>query len=123
VVKKEHVEFVVSFLSEIYDSTYFGYRDYSKSRKEENVISESNDVDKAIKALSNPRKFVLKMLATNSLSYDDLSDFSGYDGSDLKGLKYVLVSNNCLKRRKQYFFKTPEFIKMFKKLQEKVNVK
>jgi hypothetical protein len=117
-VKKEHVEFVVNFLSEIYDSTYFGYKDYSKSRKEETVISESDDVDKAIANLIEPKKFVLKMLATNSISYDDLSDFSGLESERLKGLKHILVSNNCLKRRKQYFFKTPEFIKMLKKLQE-----
>jgi hypothetical protein len=122
-VKKEHVEFVVNFLYEIYDSQFFGYRDYSSNRKQEDVISSGNEVEKRIDSMIEPEKFVAKMLATNMLSNEDLSDFTGWDRENLKGFRQLLVTNNCLKRRRNFLVKTPEFIKLLKSMDKKLRDK
>lgn len=116
IVKKEHVQFVVHFLCSIYDSQYFGYKDYSVNRRDENIVSSESEVEVSINNLREPLKFVSKMLSTNAILYDDIGDFTGHEREALKWFKALLVTNNCLKRRKNFFVKTPEFIKMLKKL-------
>ncbi len=122
-VKKEHVDFIVQFLYNIYDSSYFGYKDYSVSKKGEDIISEENEVEKAIKDLIEPIKFINKIIAANVILYDDLGDFTGLDKDKLKVFKHVLVNNNCIKRRKNFFVKTPEFIRLLKTLKKKGELK
>lgn len=116
IVKPEHVKFVVGFLYSIYDSQYFGYKDYSINRHDENVVSSENEVEVMIGTLKDPLKFATKMLSINMIMFDDLGDFTGLEREHLKYFKSTLVTNNCIKRRKNFFVKTPEFIKMLKKL-------
>ena len=116
VVHEEHVEFVVQFMYELYDSTYFGYKDYSTNKKTEQLIPESSEVEKMINSLDNPNKFITKVLSTNMMLFDDLTDFSGLTTDNAKRLKQLLVTNNCIIRRKNLFVKTPEFIKMLKQM-------
>jgi len=40
IVKPEHVQYIIKFLYQTYNSTYFGYGDYSTFKKEESVIQE-----------------------------------------------------------------------------------
>jgi hypothetical protein len=119
IVKEQHVEFVVQFLYEIYDSTYFGYKDYSVSRKEESQIVGIDKVRNEIEGLVDPSRFVTKMLSTNAIMFDDLGDFSGLTGDKSKQFKTLLVSNNCITRKKTFFVKSPEFIKMLKEMSKK----
>ena len=119
IVREEHVEFVVFFMYELYDSTYFGYRDYSSNRKTEQQITETNVVQKAISELDDPGKFITKLLGTNMMLLDDLADFSGLSLGETKDLKQILVANNCIIRRKNLFIKTSEFIKLLKQLNKK----
>ena len=123
IVKKEHVEYIVQFLYSIFDSQYFGYKDYSVSRKEESIVSSEGEVEMAINDLQNPASFIDKMLATNTILFDDLGDFTGREREQLKMFKHLLVINNCLKRRKQFFVKTPEFIKLLKHMNKKRKAK
>jgi len=119
IVNEDHVEFVVQFMYEIYDSTYFGYKDYSVNRKEEQQITAEDKLKKEIDDLIDPEKFILKMLSTNMILFDDLSDFSGLTGDKAKHFKQLLVANNCIRRRKNFFVKSPEFIRMLKQLVKK----
>ena len=119
VVKEEHVEFVVNFIQELYDSTFFGYKDYSKSRQEEQEVTESDKVTVAINEFVNVDNFLSKMLSTNMMLFDDIVDFTGLPTDKAKIFKQLLVANNCIKRRKNFFVKTPEFIKMLKAIIKK----
>jgi hypothetical protein len=114
IVREEHVEFVVNFIQELYDSTYFGYKDYSKGKQDEQQITGEEKVEDAIKELMNPENFLTKILNTNMILFDDLVDFTGLTTEKTKVFKQLLVANNCIKRRKNFFVKTPEFIKMLK---------
>lgn len=121
IVHKEHVEFVVRFLYQIYDSPYFGYLDFSNNQRDESKLSDIEAIAKEIRMLEvNSERFVNKMLATNTILYDDLVDFSGKSRDYVKELKSKLVSSNCLTRRKTFYIKTPEFIKLLKRMQLEV---
>lgn len=118
IVKKEHVDFVNAFLNTVYDSPYFGYEDFSKHKVQESTI---NDSRKIIETITNlPCKtFVDKMLSTNTILYDDICDFSGLGKETARELKSELVSANCLRRKKTFYVKTPEFVKLLKKIKSK----
>lgn len=119
IVREEHVQFVVYFMCELYDSTYFGYKDYSASKKTEQQITGLDKIKKAIEELDDPNKFITKFLSTNMVLFDDLIDFSSLSIEKTKYLKQLLVANNCIFRRKNLFVKTPEFIKLLKQLKKK----
>ncbi len=114
IVKREHVDFVVNTLSNIYDSPYFGYEDFSKQKEEEGNIKEDVKIFNQLKML--PNKFAEKMLDANTILFDDIKDFSGLSRDGTSTLKSILVTNNCLKRKKSFYIKTPEFIKILKKI-------
>ena len=113
-VKEEHVEYVVNYLQETYDSVYFGYKDYSFHKKEESQVTGQEKILKEICGFDNKDLFVGKMLGTNQILFDDLVDFTGRNREYVKELRALLVSNNCLKRKKSFYYKTPEFTKLLK---------
>jgi hypothetical protein len=122
IVKPEHVEFVVSFLNSIYDSTYFGYQDYSKNRIEEGKVKSEGRVETKILQLQN-QAFINKMLSTSSILFDDIVDFARLSRESTRELISFLVNSNCLKRKNTAYIKTPEFIRILKGLQKLKEVK
>jgi hypothetical protein len=119
IVKIEHVEFVVNYLCKIYDSVYFGYEEYSKHRKEESEVTAIGIIESYIESHSrSSEQFVSKLLNANTILFEDLIDFSGMSRDDAKELKHLLVTNNCIKRKKTFYVKTPEFVTLLKKMQD-----
>jgi len=114
IVREEHVEYVVWFLQRTYDSVYFGYDDYSHHKQEESQVTGGDKIFKVINSLDSKALFVGKMLSTNQILFDDLVDFTGASRDFAKELRSLLVSNNCLKRKKSFYYKTPEFTKLLK---------
>jgi len=119
IVKPCHVEYVVKFLYSIYDSTYFGYSDYSTFRKDADQLSEIDEVEKLIEQMNNPMQFLQKTLNSNSLVFEDLMDFSGYGREQTKMLRASLMTSNSIKRIKGFYIKTPSFVTFLKNLIEK----
>jgi len=56
------------------------------------------------------------MLNANSILFDDLMDFADISRDQAKVLRQSLVANNCLRRYKSYYLKTPDFVSFLKKL-------
>lgn len=116
IIKEEHVEFVVNFLESIYDSTYFGYDNYSTINAKDQKIEETADVKSEIFKMAFAKKFIDKMLSCNEILFEDLMDFTGYSRDRTKDLRKFLVEQNCIKRIKTWYVKQPEFISLLKKL-------
>jgi len=123
IVKAEHVETIVKFLYDTYDSKYFGYGDYSLFQKEENQLGEWDYIKKLITKMENPQQFINKVLNSDTILFEDLMDFANYSRDQTKTLKQSLVATNCIKRHKSYYIKTPEFITFLKKLIENIKEK
>lgn len=115
IVREEHVDYIVSFLYDIYDSPIFGYEEFSTRRREE-VEASTDKVEMEILKIDEGGKFIKKMLGTNAILFDDLVDFSGRSRDYVKGLKTLLVTNNCIIRKKQYFIKQPQFTTLLKEM-------
>lgn len=117
-IKPEHVDFITAFLYEIYDSKYFGYKDYSIFKKEEGLAEHLDELTQLIIKLDNPEQFMNRILNADTLLFEDLMDFANYSRDQTKYLKQILVANNCIKRHKSYYYKTPDFVTFLKKLIE-----
>lgn len=118
IVKPEHIKFIYLYLNQIYESPYFGYGDYSVLKKEESEVSHLDEVKKFILSFVNPDQFLSRMLNANTLLFDDLMDFADISRDQAKMFKQLLVANNCIKRQKSYFIKTPSFVSFLKKTSE-----
>jgi len=116
IVKPEHAEYIYLYLNQIYDSPYFGYGDYSVFKKEEDQVSHLDEIKKLILSLQEPDQFINRMLNANSILFDDLMDFADISRDQAKVLRQSLVANNCLRRYKSYYLKTPDFVSFLKKL-------
>lgn len=115
IVREEHVLFVYEYLNEIYDSTYFGYNDFSSNKASESKVISNEQIENRIKGMLKP-SFPGKMLGRNAIQFDDLIDFSGMSREATRDMVSFLVTNNCIKRTKSFYVKTPEFIKILKKI-------
>jgi len=121
IVKEEHVDYIVSFLYDIYDAPVFGYEEYSTRRRDE-VEASTDKVEAEILKIDEGGKFIKKMLGTNAILFDDMVDFSGRSRDYVKGLKTLLVTNNCIIRRKQYFIKQPQFTVLLKEMSRRAEM-
>ena len=115
IVKVAHVEYINQFLNELYDGVYFGYKDYSVNKKEQDVVTEESKIKQTLHDIIDKEKFINKMLGTNTILFEDIVDFSGKTKETARDFKSFLVSHNCLTRRKTWYIKTPEFIKILKR--------
>jgi len=117
-VRPEHVEVVVSFLENIYDSKYFGYDNYSIISKKDQTIQKANEVKAYIMGLSNPKRFVEKILAAREILFEDIMDYTDQDRESAKAFKRFLVEHNCIKRIKSWYVLQPQFVSLLKKLED-----
>lgn len=116
IVRTCHVEYIYNFLNSIYDSKYFGYNNYSEYQKKTEDILDAKNVKHEIDGLLNPERFIHKMLYTNSITFEDLMDFTGMEREITKNFKTLLVNNNCIRRYKNYYVKMPIFVSYLKRL-------
>ena len=116
-VRKCHVRFVHEYLSELYDSATFGYKDYSDSLRHETEVRDKDELVEKLKKMPHARDVVRQMLDTVTISAFDLADMTGYDMDKCRELVGVLVRKNAIKRKKRFYEKTPSFIAVLKELQ------
>ena len=117
-VQEEHVDFVYEFLNEIYDSQYFGYNDYSANKRTDSHVANNATIESRIRGIMKP-SLPSKLIGKNAIQFDDFVDFSGLSRDSTRDLVSFLVTNNCLKRKKSFYVKTPEFIKILKTMIKK----
>ncbi len=115
IVKEEHVLFVYEYLNTVYDSTYFGYNDFSSNKASESRVISNEQIEKRLRGMLKP-SFPGKLLGKNAIQFDDFIDFSGLSRDSTRDMVSFLVTNNCIKRTKSFYVKTPEFIKILKNM-------
>lgn len=117
IVKKEHVQTIINFLYKVYDSPFFGYDNFTIFSSKDQNIESKDKVKEEIFLLTNPQKFVEKVLASKEILFEDLMDYTGYSRDRTKEFRKFLVENNCIKRIKSWYVKNPEFISLLKRIE------
>ena len=94
-VKKEHVEYACKFIDKIYSKEACGYDLYAKRRAKEISLRNENEI--------------IQHIVTQGRDFTECL-------SDAKQLVSFLVKNRAIKRKHQFYLKTPAFIQLLKKI-------
>ncbi len=123
IVRAAHVRSVTRFLQSIYDSTSFGYLEYSNLLLGEVTLDDEPVVRKAVLELSYAKDTINALLNTSVISNTDLLDWAGLTFDEARNLTGLLVRKRALKRYRSAYVKTPAFLKLLKELRDSADVK
>lgn len=115
-VRKCHIEYVYKFLLENYESTVFGYKDFSNAQIFANKVIDYDLVKKHLLSTSFPKDFVEQLLHTEEITLVDICDWCGIDREGGQRLLSFLVRKHALYRIKVWYVKTSEFISLLKEM-------
>jgi hypothetical protein len=122
IVRKAHVEVVISALTHSYDADSFGYDAYSKALRISNTISKPGVVKTYIANTPYPADLVKQFLHASDITLQDIQDWCGQDREIAQSTLGWFVRHHCIKRDKRVYRKTPTFIEMLKELASKGNL-
>jgi len=114
VVKKEHVEYACKFIDKIYSKEACGYDIYAKRRSKETTLRNVDEVKERI--VSFGKDFTECLSDATFIRISDLEDFGDLERSEAQQLISFLVKNRAIKRKSQFYVKTPAFIQTLKRI-------
>lgn len=113
IVKKEHVEFVVTYLNSIYDSRAMGYDRFSADDFDNNDTTDSAMERLRFNFLSipfvshNEAEVIHALYQLAYFSRNTLEDATGLDRDELKGLMQFLISSSIVEKAGPDYKRTP----------------
>lgn len=110
IVKKGHVDIVVSFLTKEYNNPHFGFLDYSEQKKRENML---NNIDELNVTIQN-KEIINFLLDINQITVNDIEDIFNCEFHVAKEIARNLRQSRAIVRKNQYYIKTPAFITYLK---------
>jgi hypothetical protein len=110
IVRLCHVEAIVNFLNEQYSKRSFGYSEYSKLLKGEQILHDEAVVKQALEALPYAADVVQQLLETQGFTIFDLMDWTELDRDQARLIISTLIRKNAIKRGMGVYVKTPAFI-------------
>lgn len=117
VVRRCHVDFIERYLTRIYSTAVFGYDRYTDAITARESLKNPEKLRKVLLALPHRESFIPACLAAQTIDAQDVSDWTGYDMGEAKGLMSVLVRSNALVREQKQYRKTPKFIVLLKQIE------
>lgn len=118
-VRKCHVDYISNFLDELYSDSAFGYRDYSKAQVAANIVKDPSLVIAQIMSTKYPDELVSSLLFSEEITAVDLADWCEMDFDLARRMISMFVRKHAVFRKKNIYVKTPDFITLLKKLEEK----
>lgn len=116
-IRQVHIDYIVQMLDKIYGSKTFGYLDFSKAQRRAVSMRDEVAVRKYLIDTKHPNHFVSELLYRDDITPQDVSDWCDVGKDDATGIISFLVRQHALKRRRQWYHKTPDFISLLKKME------
>ena len=114
IVRLCHVEYIANFIYDTYKSTTFGYLDFSNASKIMGRLNDPKEIETKLEQTPFPHDFISHVLHTTEIELRDICDWCGWDRENGIELLSFLVRKNALKRDKNVYRKTPDFIELLK---------
>lgn len=114
IVKPEHVEYVVKFLTEQYSTSAFGYRQFSEALRAATTMKDPETIKQAIADSPFPKDLVDQLLHTTDIQGQDIQDWCMWDFSSAQKLISLLVRKRAIERKGRSYRKTPSFIEFLR---------
>lgn len=119
-VRECHIEYIVEFMRRIYSSRTFGYKRFSEAVHDMSSLVEPEAICQQISQTPFPLDFIKQLLQTDYVELRDLCDWCAWGRDDAMQLLSFFVRKHALRRRRNAYIKTPEFIELLKKLEKDV---
>lgn len=114
-----HVEYIIGLLQRIYSAKEFGYADYSAARRRMNTMSDAALVRKYLLSTRHPGDFVHQLLQADTITLQDLQDWTEADRDAAQSHMSYLVRKHALRRKdRSVYVKTPSFIELLRRMEE-----
>ncbi len=117
VVRKLHVDYIVEYLTRIYSTRVFGYREYSQSLKVSSRLLDNNILVTRIRQTPFPSDLVRSLLSTIEIELIDVQDWCGWDRPTSSALLSLFVRKNAMRRKGKAYIKSPEFVELLKHIE------
>lgn len=118
IVKESHVKYIENYLTTIYSSPCCGYATYSKLLIGENVLEDREDVKRELMKLPNSKNLTTAMLEAPVIKLFTIVDSTGITKEQAQLLLGFLIRKNAIKHGRRSYYKTQEFIKLLKEINE-----
>jgi hypothetical protein len=115
-VRRCHVEYICKFLRETYTAPAFGYDRYTAAVKMVSEIREPEVIANQLSQAPFPKDLIDQLLHTSEIEVQDVQDWCSWDRQNALELVSFLVRKRAFQREGRSYRKTPEFIKLLKKL-------
>lgn len=115
-VRACHVEYIAELLRDTYGSAAVGYSDYTAAMRITQELVDPAAIKKQIGETPFPGDFVKQMLHTNKIELQDIQDWCSWDRHEATLMMSLLVRKHALRRDGRHYRKTPEFIRLLKKM-------
>lgn len=116
VVRSCHVEWVNSYLTDMYSSPTFGYLDYTKAVMANSHMADADVIRKTIRNVMHAKEFCENLLNTTKFDHQDLQDWAGTDRVEAAALMSLLHRKRAVSRDRHYYVKNPGLIVLLKEL-------
>jgi hypothetical protein len=120
IVLPRHVRYVQKFLEDIWDSQSCLYNEFAFLKRTENQIEDEEAVQEAIEQ-TNRKKIIEDLLRYPSFLVSDFEDLLATDRATVKLFLSTLVQNRALRRKRGWYEKTPAFIQLLRRMQQRAN--
>ena len=121
IVKKEHVDYIVSFIQHIYDNNIFRLREFANEERSYNIV---NDVDtkELEKIYPNNVTFINFLSNTSKVNRNELMTVAGLNKDDFSKIFNLLVSRKFIKLSKDLVIPTVKFRNTYRIMNKSFNL-
>jgi len=120
VVRSCHATFICDFVERIYSAKNFGYLDFSKAQQRAVGLRDRETVRRYIANTKHPAHFVSEMLYRDDISSQDIQDWCEIEREDAQSVISFLVRHHAIRRKKQSYHKTADFITLLKEMENNI---
>lgn len=116
VLRKCHVEFLVQYLTRLYDSPAMGYGDITEAIRINETLVDADKVVAKINLLPYPGDFCKAILHAQYFDVASVQDWCNWDRSDAMDFCSFLVRKHCVLPVRRGYEKSSPFIALVKEL-------
>tara|TARA_R110000851_G_scaffold11560_2_gene40407 strand:- start:9431 stop:12193 length:2763 start_codon:yes stop_codon:yes gene_type:complete len=117
VVRGCHATFACDYVERIYSAKNFGYLDFSKAQQRAVGLRDKEAVRRYVANTKHPAHFVSEMLYRDDISMQDIQDWCEIERDDAQSVISFLVRHHAIRRKKQTYHKTADFISLLKEME------
>lgn len=115
-VRNCHIDYILQFLTRIYDSDIMGYARLTQAVRMDDHISDVKEVVDALKSTTYPKDLIESLQTADVFQLGDLELWTGSDRWEAQMLLSLLFRKRAVKKAGRGYVKSPAFIELLRDL-------